>query len=139
MNGFALALDVAVVALLALTLPMAWRLDRMLRALRADRAALEQGADGLGEAAREAEAVLSRLRAATEQGDRQLADRMKAAALTQDDLRYLVERAESIADKLEAAVQAARPMAGAPQAPQSAAAPRSEAERELMRALGRVA
>jgi hypothetical protein len=138
MSGFALVLDVAVVALLALTLPMAWRLDRMLRALRADRAALEQGADGLGEAAREAEAVLARLRAATEQGDRQLAERMKAAALTQDDLRYLVERAESIADKLEAAVQAARPMTSV-QGTQPAAAPRSEAERELMRALGRVA
>jgi hypothetical protein len=138
MSGFALILDVAVVALLALTLPMAWRLDRMLRALRADRVALEQGADGLGQAAQEAEAVLSRLRAATEQGDRQLAERMKAAALTQDDLRYLVERAESIADKLEAAVQAARPMANA-QTAQQAAAPRSEAERDLMRALGRVA
>lgn len=138
MSGFALILDVAVVALLALTLPMAWRLDRMLRALRADRVALEQGADGLGQAAQEAEAVLARLRAATEQGDRQLAERMKAAALTQDDLRYLVERAESIADKLEAAVQTARPMANA-QTAQQAAAPRSEAERDLMRALGRVA
>lgn len=138
MSGFALVLDVAVVALLALTLPMAWRLDRMLRALRADRAALEQGADGLGEAAREAEAVLARLRAATEEGDRQLAQRMKAAALTQDDLRYLVERAESIADKLEAAVQAARPISSV-QGTQPGAAPRSEAERELLRALGRVA
>jgi len=137
MTQLALLLDVAVVALLALTLPMAWRLDRMLRALRADREALARGADGLAEASREAEAVLARLRAATEQGDRQFAERLKAAGLAQDDLRYLLERAETIATRLEAAVQAGRPLAS----PAAAAtpAPRSEAERELLRALGRVA
>lgn len=138
MSGLALALDIAVVALLALTLPMAWRLDRMLRALRADRAALERGADGLGAASREAEAVLAKLRAATEQGDRQLQDRLKSAGLAQDDLRYLLERAETIATRLEAAVQAGRPLASAPP-PMAHTAPRSEAERDLLRALGRVA
>ncbi len=138
MSDLALLLDVAVLLLLGLTLPMAWRLDRMLRALRADREALARGADGLAEASREAEAVLARLRGATEQGDRQLTERLKSAGLAQDDLRYLLERAETIADRLEAAVQAGRPLASAPAAP-VASAPRSEAERELMRALGRVA
>lgn len=138
MSQLALLLDIAVVLLLALTLPMAWRLDRMLRALRADREALASGADGLAEATREADAVLTRLRAATEQADRQFGERLKAAGLAQDDLRYLLERAEAIADRLEAAVQAGRPLAAAPAAP-GTPAPRSEAERELLRALGRVA
>lgn len=138
MNQLAFLLDVVVVLLLALTLPMAWRLDRMLRALRADREALAQGADGLGQATREADAVLTRLRAATEQADRQFGERLKAAGLAQDDLRYLLERAEAIADRLEAAVQAGRPLAASPPVP-GAPAPRSEAERELLRALGRVA
>ncbi len=127
------ALDLAVIVLLALTLPMAWRLDRMLRALRADREALERGASGLGDAAREAEALLVRLRDSAEQAQRATAERLKAADLTRDDLRYLIERAESIADRLEAAVQAGRGAA----APAPAPVIRSEAERELLRALGR--
>lgn len=138
MSQLAFLLDIAVVLLLALTLPMAWRLDRMLRALRADREALASGADGLADATREADAVLTRLRAATEQADRQFGERLKAAGLAQDDLRYLLERAETIADRLEAAVQAGRPLAATPAAP-GTPAPRSEAERELLRALGRVA
>jgi hypothetical protein len=52
-----------------------------------------------------------------------------------DDLRYLVERAEAQADRLEVLVRAARPLAQeAP--PESAPEPgRSQAERALLRAL----
>lgn len=129
-------LDVLVIALLAATLPVALRLDRMLRALRADRAALEAGATGLAEATQAAEAVLARLRAAGEATERSLAERVGRADLARDDLRYLAERAEAIADRLEAAVQAGRPLAGAAM-PAASSAVRSDAERELLRALGR--
>ncbi|UPY34907.1 DUF6468 domain-containing protein [Sediminicoccus sp. KRV36] len=134
MNAWEWAAQMAVIGLLAATLPMAWRLDRMLRAVRADRAALEQGADGLGEASRHAEAALMRLRATTELAGRQVAERVAGAEAIREDLRYLVERAESLADRLEAAVQQARPLAGATTPPSQAV--RSEAERELIRALG---
>lgn len=134
MNALEWIAEIAVIGLLAATLPMAWRLDRMLRALRADRAALEQGAQGLGEASRLAEAALMRLRATTELAGRQVAERVAGAETIREDLRYLVERAETLADRLEAAVQQARPLAGAtlPATPTV----RSEAERELIRALG---
>jgi hypothetical protein len=135
MSALASILDVVVIGLLAATLPMAWRLDRMLRSLRADRAALEGGAVELGRAARETEALLARLREAAEQAQRQTTERVKAAELSRDDLRYLIERAEAIADRLESAVQAGR---AATAAPAPASLPRSEAERELLRALGRV-
>ncbi|MBS7789976.1 hypothetical protein KTR66_08220 [Roseococcus sp. SDR] len=134
MNALEWAVQVTVIGLLAATLPMAWRLDRMLRAVRADRAALQQGAEGLGEASRTAEAALMRLRATTELAGRQVGERVTAAETVREDLRYLVERAESLADRLEAAVQQARPLAGA--APAAAPQVRSEAERELIRALG---
>ncbi|MCX8133172.1 MAG: DUF6468 domain-containing protein [Roseococcus sp.] len=130
-------LDVLVIALLAATLPMAWRLDRQLRALRADRAALEAGAAGLAEATRAAEAVLARLAAASEAAERGAQERLARAGAVQEDLRYLAERAEAIADRLEAAVQAGRPLAGGAGAPVGPAL-RSDAERELLRALGRV-
>jgi hypothetical protein len=130
-------LDLLVIALLAATLPMAWRLDRQLRALRADRAALEAGAAGLAEATAAAEAVLARLSPASETAERGVQERLARAGAVQDDLRYLVERAEAIADRLEAAVQAGRPLAGGA-APAPGPALRSDAERELLRALGRV-
>jgi len=132
MNALEWTVQIAVIALLAATLPMAWRLDRMLRALRADRAALEQGAEGLGEASRMAEAALMRLRATAELAGRQVAERVAGAESIREDLRYLVERAETLADRLEVAVRQARPMATAPAANNV----RSEAERELIRALG---
>lgn len=128
------AVQITVIVLLGATLPMAWRLDRMLRALRADRIALEQGALGLGEATQQAEGVLQRLRQTAEQTSRQIAERVAGADSIREDLRYLVERSESLADRLEAAVQAARPMTGATAAP--ATPVRSDAERDLMRALG---
>jgi hypothetical protein len=129
-------LDVLVIALLAATLPVAWRLDRMLRSLRADRTALEAGAARLAEATQAAEAVLARLRAEGEAAERGLVDRVGRAALARDELRYLGERAETSAERLEAAVQAARPLS----APPAVAQPplRSDAERDLLRALGRV-
>lgn len=134
MNALEWAVQIAVIGLLAATLPMAWRLDRMLRALRADRAALEKGAEGLGEASRQAEAALMRLRATTELAGRQVAERVAGAESIREDLRYLVERAETLADRLEVAVQQARPLAGAT-APTTNNV-RSDAERELIRALG---
>jgi len=134
MNALEWAVQIAVIGLLAATLPMAWRLDRMLRALRADRVALEQGAEGLGEASRQAEAALMRLRATTELAGRQVAERVAGAESIREDLRYLVERSETLADRLEVAVQQARPLAGATTPPTSNV--RSEAERELIRALG---
>ncbi|WP_424813839.1 DUF6468 domain-containing protein [Roseococcus sp. YIM B11640] len=134
MTALEWGIQLAVIGLLAVTLPVAWRLDRMLRALRADRVALEQGAHGLADASRQAEGALQRLRAGTEGAGREVSERITAAEAIRDDLRYLLERAEKLADRLEAGVQAARPLASAaaPGAPQ----PRSEAERELIRALG---
>lgn len=134
MNVAEWAVQIAVIGLLAATLPMAWRLDRMLRALRADRAALDQGAAGLAEASRHAEAALMRLRATTELAGRQVAERVAGAEAIREDLRYLVERSEALADRLEGAVQAARPIVGA--AAPTPSAVRSDAERELIRALG---
>jgi hypothetical protein len=126
------AAQIAVIVLLAATLPIAWRLDRRLRAIRGDRSAMEQGATGLGEASRQAETLLVRLRAGSELGARQVNERISAAEAVRDDLRYLLERAEALADRLEAAVQSARPLAGHAQPPSV----RSEAERDLIRALG---
>jgi hypothetical protein len=116
--------------LLLAAMPFLLRLHRSLQLLRRERGSFEGGAAGLTEATRIAEAAAIRLRAAAESSGRQVAERIATAEPLRDDLRYLVERAEALADRLEGLVRSARPLATA-EAPQG----RSQAERELARVL----
>lgn len=125
----------AVGLLLLLALPFAWRLERQIAALRREGPALREGAAGIDEATRAAETALARLRATAEGAGRGVAEQLAKAEPLRDDLRYLTERAEALADRLDGLVRVARPMAGAAPAPDSAPSPRSEAERELLRAI----
>ncbi|HEY4252058.1 MAG TPA: DUF6468 domain-containing protein [Roseomonas sp.] len=137
MNAFEWGLQLVLLLLLGAAIPFAIRLERGLSALRRDRGALDGSAQGLAEAASAADLTLRRLRAAAEQDIRQLDERAGAAERLRDDLRYLTERAESLADRLDGLVRAARPMASDAPALTAAeeASPRSQAERDLMRAL----
>ncbi len=128
-------LQVVLLLMLGAAIPFALRLERALREIRRDRGALEGSAQGLGEAARMAEAAMVRLRASAEIAGRQVAERTAAAEPLRDDLRYLVERAEALADRLEGLVRAGRPLvADAPRAPEAMPL-QSQAERDLVRAL----
>ncbi|MCS6892028.1 MAG: DUF6468 domain-containing protein [Rhodovarius sp.] len=127
------AAQLLVLLLLGLALPLAWRLNASLMRLRSEREEMGQAAERLAEATRAAEAALVRLRASTELAGRQLAERMAAAEPLREDLRFLIERGEALADRLEAAERAARPVATEPRpAPTD---PRSSAERSLLQAL----
>jgi Domain of unknown function (DUF6468) len=132
-------LQIAVLVLLLGAMPFALRLERELRALRQDRGALDGSAKGLTEASRLAEAASIRLRATAEAAGRGVAEKLAAAEPLRDDLRYLVERAEALADRLDGLVRTARPIAAAPGRPmpqaEAAQAMPSQAERDLLRAL----
>ena len=128
-------LQLVLLGLLGAAIPFALRLERALREIRRDRAAMDGSAQGLNEAARMAEAAMVRLRASAELSGRQVAERTAAAEPLRDDLRYLVERAEALADRLEGLVRAGRPMAqDAPRAAEPAPL-QSQAERDLLRAI----
>jgi hypothetical protein len=128
------SLQILLLGLLGAAIPFALRLERALREIRRDRGALEGSAQGLGEAARMAEAAMVRLRASAELAGRQVAERTAVAEPLRDDLRYLIERAETLADRLEGLVRAGRPIAAeAPRAAEPAL--QSQAERDLVRAL----
>lgn len=143
MSAFEWGLQLVLLLLLGVAIPFAIRLERGLAALRRDRGALDGSAQGLAEAASAADATLRRLRATAEEEIRHLDERAGAAERLRDDLRYLTERAESLADRLDVLVRAARPLAAEPvpaaaqaaQAAEDTAPPRSQAERDLMRAL----
>lgn len=127
-------LQLVLLGLLGAAIPFALRLERALREIRRDRGALEGSAQGLGEAARMAEAAMVRLRASAEVAGRQVAERTAVAEPLRDDLRYLIERAETLADRLEGLVRVGRPIAA--EAPRAAEPTlQSQAERDLVRAL----
>ncbi|MGG5886207.1 DUF6468 domain-containing protein [Falsiroseomonas sp. HC035] len=124
----------ALLLLLAIAVPFGWRLERQIAALRREGAAMEAGAAGISAAGEAAEATLARLRATAEQAGRSVAERVAEATPLREDLRFLTERAEMLADRLDGLVRQARPTAAEPP-PATGPAPRSEAERELLRAL----
>jgi hypothetical protein len=153
MGWFEWLAQLAVAALLAGTIPVALRLERALRAVRRDREGLQGCAATLDEASRHAEAASLRLRRDAEDSCRRMEEGMAAAEPLRDDLRYLLQRAEAVADRLDELVRAARAAApqhapsALPQATPPAAPPavpraatghaESRAERDLLLALNR--
>ncbi len=133
MGGLDMMLELALLALLGATLLHAVRLQRALTGLRGDRTALQDAVDGFDGGTRQAEAALGRLQLLAET---MAAQHGRSQAL-RDDLAFLSERGEGLADRLDTLVRAAR-VAVPAVASTSAVAPaaaRSLAERNLMVAL----
>lgn len=135
-------LEIALVGLLAATLFHAIRLERALGVLKRDRAALEDLVSGFNDSTRQAEAGIDRLRAAADGAGRQIARQLDEARALKDDLVFLTERGARLADQIDGLVRTGRPMAAeaarplpAEPEPEETAGLRSQAERDLLRAL----
>ncbi|HST74325.1 MAG TPA: DUF6468 domain-containing protein [Acetobacteraceae bacterium] len=149
MAGMEWLLEIALVGLLAATLFHALRLERALGVLKRDRAVLEDLVTGFNASTRQAEAGIDRLRDAAEGAGRQIARQIEAASGLKDDLVFLTERGERLADRIDALVRSGRPLAAEPARPMAAqpvglpsadtepaeARVRSQAERDLIKAL----
>lgn len=140
MSALNIVLEGVLVVLLGATLLHAIRLERALGILRGERAALGDAVANLESGTRQAESGVEQLRAAADGAGRQLARQVEKAAALQDDLRFLLSRGESLADRIDALVRANRGLAApppTPSEPEPADAPRvrSQAERDLLRAL----
>lgn len=134
MPGMQWPLELILVGLLAATLFHAIRLERALGALKRDRAALEDLIGGFNDSTRQAEAGIERLRASADGAGRQLARQLEAALALKDDLALLIQRGERLADRLDGQVRTARPLLADPELAETAR-PRSQAERDLLKAL----
>lgn len=158
---YKLVLDVMVAALLAITIIYAWILNQRLNQLRRNRDDLAKVVASFNDATARAEAGIPKLRKAAEETGLALQERVEKAQSLRDDLAFMIERADAMADRLEQAVRVAREEVRAPAhpttapvrpvpsrapvAPPASAPPsapdfdaedeRSEAERELLRAL----
>lgn len=153
---YTLIIDIAVAVLLVVTIGYAVTLNRRLQRLRKDKKDLENLARTFGESTIRAEENINQLRTVAQALDIQ----MGRAQSLRDDLAFLNDRGGSAADRLEELVREARDGLGVvptpPSAGQAKAAPaskstkapltaskeesdniegRSEAERELLRAL----
>lgn len=137
----ALVLDILIAVLLIATLVYAFMLNRRLNDLRKDRAHLEAVVIAFRDATATAEASIQKLKNYSDKAAHGVDEVLGRAQAVKDDLSFLIERANGLADRLEDGVRktrpndpAFRPGSGAePEDP--AAAARSEAERELLRAL----
>ncbi|HVZ06814.1 DUF6468 domain-containing protein [Rhodopila sp.] len=131
-------LEIVLVVLLLATLVQALRLERALGVLKRDRVALEALIAGFNASTRQAEAGVDRLKAAADGAGRKLEQQIAASAMLKDDLLFLGERGDRIADRLDSLVRAARPLAPDPllvTTEPATPAQRSEAERNLLQAL----
>jgi hypothetical protein len=104
-------LDIALIILLCATLFHALRLERALGVLKRDRSALEELVTGFNASTRQAEQGIERLRAAADGAGRQIAKQIDAANPLKDDLVFLIERGERLADRMEALVRTSRELA----------------------------
>ncbi|MBL8697282.1 MAG: hypothetical protein JNK67_02850 [Alphaproteobacteria bacterium] len=161
-----IAIDALIVLLLLATIGFAWRLDRRLAALKRERGQLADLMTDFSKAAASADEGLKALKLAADDIGRGLETLVAKGQGLRDDLGYLVERGEPLADRLADGVRArgAAPAPAAPQPPPAATAapaatasasraesarpvlrasrdpvgqtePRSEIERELLKAL----
>lgn len=138
MAGFQWLVELVLLGLLVLTMVHAIRLERALGGIRQDRAALADLAGSFDASAREAEAGIERLRALADGAGRAVSRQADAAVSVKDDLVFLVERGERLADRLDALVRAGRTSeAPRPVVPEPEPEPRvrSQAERDLLAAL----
>ncbi|MBP0447464.1 hypothetical protein J8J14_22135 [Roseomonas sp. SSH11] len=145
------AIQAALVLALLLALPMALRLERALSALRQDREAMANSMKAFAEATREADGAILRLRAAADSVGRSIAEKTASAQTLHEDLRFLTDRAEGLAERLDSVIRAARgsppaqagtvnarvtaPPASSRPSPEIGAATRARAEEDLLQAL----
>lgn len=116
-------LDLAIILLLILTIIYAVILNRRLTMLRRSRDELAKVVSSFNEATMRAEAGIPKLKKATIEANTALHDRVEKAHTLRDDLAFMIERAEEMADRLEDAVRVGRSEGAQLASPATAARP----------------
>lgn len=106
--SFSLILDLIVVALLVPTIIYAVILNNRLATLRKNREELARLIAAFNEATNRAETGIPRLRKISEEAAKGVQEKVTRAQVLRDDLAFMVERAEGMANRLEEAVRAGR-------------------------------
>lgn len=144
MHNLELIINLIIIALLIPTIVYACRLNHSLKVLRENQNSLAQLVNALNEATFKAENSIPKLKSVTEHSSEGLKEVVDSAKELKDDLLFINERADNLADRLENVISSSRntvsPAAGGTEKPSApngnvAADARSEAELELLKAL----
>jgi hypothetical protein len=111
------------------------RLERALGVLRRDRAALETLVASFNTSTRQAESGIQLLRAAADGAGRQIESQIAKSISLKDDLAFLTERGDRLADRLEMLVREVRPPMRGQEARADKTPARNQAERDILNAL----
>lgn len=104
-SGMSMIVDLMVVTLLVVTIAFAAVLNRRLTVWRQSRVEFERLIAEFNQAAARAEAGVERLKSASEQTGKTLQQAVTKGQSLRDDLSYLIERAEPLADRLNDSVR----------------------------------
>lgn len=118
-------MDLAIILLLVPTIVYAVILNRRLSALRNSRDELAKVVGSFNEATMRAEAGIPKLKKATLDANNALQERVEKAHALRDDLAFMIERAEEMADRLDGSIKVGRATEAsqAPVAPVATARP----------------
>lgn len=142
MYSLELIINLIIIALLIPTIVYAYRLNHSLKVLRENQNSLAQLVNALNEATFKAENSIPKLKSVTEHSSEGLKEVVDSAKELKDDLLFINERADNLADRLENVISTSRtglkpgnenPTAAGDEPPAPDA--RSEAELELLKAL----
>lgn len=101
-------LEIVLVLMLAATLFHALRLERALGVLKRDRTQLEELVAEFNTSTRAAEASITRLHEAADGAGRQIGRHVETAGRLKDDLVFLADRGDRLADRLDQLVRTGR-------------------------------
>ena len=130
-----IALDAALVAMLAGAIFYAIRLNRTLEELRSGRGELATFIGRFGEAATHADRAIARLSQATAEQGKVLQSAIAEAQALRDELAFMLERGDTVAERIAKLTPPKAVAASAPKPEPVAVESDSTMERELKRAL----
>ena len=104
-----LVLDILIACLLVAVIVYALRLNKSLSVLQQSKSELEKMLTSFGESTEKAEQAIQRVKEASTQNRDSLNKLLSEAETLREDLAYMIERGNSLADKLEGGIAQHRP------------------------------
>lgn len=108
MDSFELIINITIIGLLIPTIVFAYRLNKNLNILRQNQKSLAQLVQSLNEATFKAENSIPKLKSVTQHSSEGLKEVVDNAKTLKDDLTFINERADNLADRLEGMIKDGR-------------------------------
>lgn len=110
MGSIELIINIIIIGLLIPTIIYAYRLNKNLTILRQNQSSLSKLIQSLNEATYKAENSIPKLKSATQSTSGELKEVVNSAKTLKDDLTFINERADNLADRLENVIHNSRKM-----------------------------